>query len=911
MTNTCEFMNDDGTFELTAPHKTNALYFPLMNEAGMFSALTPLLHGDIKTGQHTFLTAPVSVEDLHNTRSARNFWLSFAKSEAWSATGNAAPQIAKNFLADEEETVTLNAGFLWHKVTRINQKRGIKAEITNFIPHSADQVELMRVRLTNISDHPLCFTPTAAIPIYGRSADNLRDHRHVTSLLHRISCSQYGVTVCPTLSFDERGHQPNHTRYHILGVESDSTPPIGFFPLLEDFIGEGGSLDWPAAVVKPMDCCAQAGDNFEGFEAIGGLRFNNIQLSPGDSRSYILILGIQTDESPSTNLVMTYGSQQKFDQWLQQTRNYWQETLGKLSFHTGDETFNQWLKWVSIQPVLRRRLGNSFLPYHDYGKGGRGWRDLWQDVLGLLIMENRQVGHLLLDYFSGVRMDGSNATIIGNLPGEFKADRNNIPRVWMDHGAWPLLTTALYIDQTGDLDFLLKDQAYFKDQLANRAQAIDKQWNPSQGTRQRIVSGEEYQGTVLEHLLVQHLTAFFNVGEHNIIRLEGADWNDGMDMASQRGESVAFTALYAGNLHKIGQLIDELHQQGTQEVCLADELLLLLDTLNEKVNYHAVEEKQCRLDAYFSKIQHTLSGKKTAVLLSDLAADVYTKAEWLKDHLRKQEWIISQQGQQWFNGYYDNDGCRLEGDHPNGLRMTLTGQVFPLMSGVATHAQAEEMIQSIECCLFDEKAGGYRLNTNFNEVLMNMGRCFGFAFGHKENGAVFCHMDVMYAYALYERGFAQQGFKVLNSLFQHSKNFPISCSYPGLPEYFGSRGRGVYPYLTGSASWYLLTLLTKAFGVYGHLGDLIIQPKLVKQQFDEEGNACVRMWFAERSLEITYRNPQLLEYGEYKIETVSINELNTCSEPFAQGIKIPRSAIENFAPGVLHRVNVHLGSKAA
>ena len=73
MTNTCEFMNDDGTFELTAPHKTNALYFPLMNEAGMFSALTPLLHGDIKTGQHTFLTAPVSVEDLHNTRSARNF----------------------------------------------------------------------------------------------------------------------------------------------------------------------------------------------------------------------------------------------------------------------------------------------------------------------------------------------------------------------------------------------------------------------------------------------------------------------------------------------------------------------------------------------------------------------------------------------------------------------------------------------------------------------------------------------------------------------------------------------------------------------------------------------------------------------------------------------------------------------
>ena len=39
-------------------------------------------------------------------------------------------------------------------------------------------------------------------------------------------------------------------------------------------------------------------------------------------------------------------------------------------------------------------------------------------------------------------------------------------------------------------------------------------------------------------LLVQHLTAFFHVGEHNIIRLEGADWNDGMDMAALPGYGV-------------------------------------------------------------------------------------------------------------------------------------------------------------------------------------------------------------------------------------------------------------------------------------------------------------------------------------------------------------------------------------
>jgi cellobiose phosphorylase len=33
----------------------------------------------------------------------------------------------------------------------------------------------------------------------------------------------------------------------------------------------------------------------------------------------------------------------------------------------------------------------------------------------------------------------------------------------MDHGAWPYLTTRLYVDQSGDLAFLLEEQTYFKD----------------------------------------------------------------------------------------------------------------------------------------------------------------------------------------------------------------------------------------------------------------------------------------------------------------------------------------------------------------------------------------------------------------------------------------------------------------
>jgi len=104
--------------------------------------------------------------------------------------------------------------------------------------------------------------------------------------------------------------------------------------------------------------------------------------------------------------------------------------------------------------------------------------------------------------------NGTNATIIGKEPGEFIADRNNISRHWMDHGAWPWITTEFYLHQTGDLKFLLEEVPY-------------------------LDGGGK--GTVLEHLLVQHLAAASNLGEHGNCRLENADWNDGLDMARDRG----------------------------------------------------------------------------------------------------------------------------------------------------------------------------------------------------------------------------------------------------------------------------------------------------------------------------------------------------------------------------------------
>jgi cellobiose phosphorylase len=889
------FEGKDGVFTLRQPQETSYLYFPLVNEAGMASSVTPGLHGDVKTSHHSFLTPPVSVEDLHNSRASRNFWVYAEGQGAWSAAGNSARQNAQRFSPEQHEEVALTAGFLWHRVVRTDKTAGLQAETVSFVPMTQDKVELMQVTVTNISSGPMKLTPTAAVPLYARSADDLRDHRHVTSLLHRVFTSAHGIEVQPALSFDERSHRVNKMTYSVWGAAEDGRAPAGFFPVLEDFIGEGGALDWPEAVVCNRLPDAQAGEGREGYEAVGALRFETAELEPGESAVYTIALAITEDRPDARRLFEDYLALGRFAELLRLNKEAWEEKLGRLQFHSGDEGHDLWMKWVTIQPVFRRLLGNSFLPYHDYGRGGRGWRDLWQDCLALLFTEPSEVRHLLLNNYAGVRIDGSNATIIGAAPGEFVADRNNIPRVWMDHGAWPFLTTLYYLHQSGDMDFLLEEQSYFKDIHIRRCKAKDETWKPEAGSCLRTAGGDIYKGSVLEHLLLQNLVPFFHVGEHNNIRLEGADWNDGLDMAAVKGESVAFTAFYGSNLRELAVLMRYLKQEaGHASLYVAEEMSVLFDSLSTAVNYDSAEEKLSLLEAYYSSCPSVVSGRKVCLDMEAAAEDLERKAAWLEEHLRRQELVRSAEGYEWFNGYYNNDGEQVEGEHPSGVRMTLTGQVFPVMGGTATEEQVDRIVRAVDRYLLDPSIG-YRLNSDFGGIQQNLGRAFGFAFGHKENGAMFSHMAVMYANALYKRGRVEEGHKVLASIYALSTDYGKSRMYPGIPEYINERGRGMYTYLTGSASWLLLNELTEVYGVKGLYGSLLLEPKLLLTQFAADGYASVVTLFADRRLRIVYHNPAQLEYGEYKIGHVIVGGMSASWKPHGRGALISRSVIMGLA----------------
>jgi len=483
------FIDENGTFRWENPDAINELYFPLCNDAGLMSSITPVLHGDIKQNQHNFLLQPVSIEDLHNSKAARNFWIYEDGKAPWSVSGNSAIAHSKRFDAPSTVERIVEAGLLYHTVIYKDLERLLTSEVTSFVPANEDKVEIMTVKITNTASSPIEITATCAIPIFGRSAENIRDHRHVTSLVNRPEKRREGVTMKPVILFDETGHKWNKVLYYVLGSEKDGTCPLGSIASMENFIGAKGDLEWPQAVIENLSPEFFRNEVLEGRECIGGLRFAAKTIAPGESACYIILMGITTTEDDLEALFNRYNTLEKVQKTLLENNAHWLAKATKVIFESGLPGFSNWMKWIEVQPVFRKIYGCSFLPYHDYGKGGRGWRDLWQDCLSLILLEPEEVKNLLINNFGGVRIDGSNATIIGSNPGEFIADRNNIPRVWMDHGSWPYLTTKLYIDQTGDLDILLEKQTYFRDAQTGRAARKDEAWTPLYGNKLKTAGG--------------------------------------------------------------------------------------------------------------------------------------------------------------------------------------------------------------------------------------------------------------------------------------------------------------------------------------------------------------------------------------------------------------------------------------
>ena len=826
------------------------LYFPLTNTKGdIFSCITPYLSGDIKKNRHQFLNYPATIYDLANPSHIRHIWFYFSKNNVF----NLSPFIATR------DKMSVEAGPLWYKFIRINRRNQIKVETLNFIPENMP-LEVMKIEIENLSTQTKKFSLTTALTLFCRSEDNLRDHRHVTSLLNRIKINKYGIIVKPTMHFDERGHKENKTCYFLFAYADRDIKPTGFFPTLEEFLGPSFNWARPEAVFLNKSASIHNLPRFQGKEACGSVKFSHIVLKSKQKISLFLVYGISSNHKNLFNYFSQVNNKSKVEAKFMASRLAWKKIISRLHIEGVSLYKDFLLSWISLQPHLRKLFGCSFLPHFDYGKGGRGWRDLWQDLLLLLISEPEKSKDIIVNNFRGIRIDGSNATIIGK--GSFIADRNNIPRVWSDHGVWPYLTLKLYINQTGDYDILFHPAPYFQDHWRKRAKEITPYLSNSNYLR--TSKGQIYYGSILEHLLIENLVGFFNVGKHMHTLIEGADWNDALDMAKDRGETVTFSSMYADNLEQIACDLEFLDRSKKhRQIKLLAEIIPLL---KGRINYSSFSQRRKILEDYLEKTKNGVEGKKITLEIKEIIASLKEKAQWVKNHIRKNEW---NKEIKMFNGYYDNYGREVEKKEKARVRIMLPSQTFIMLSNTSIPLQAASLYKTLQKFLKDKEYTIFRLNTDFKQLRLDLGRGFGFNYGEKENGSYFSHMNVMLAAALIRQGLIKEGEEIINSLLNLCLA-GTSKFYPNLPEYFSLNKEGRYFYLTGSASWLILVVLRQILGVSSKKGNLLIKPQFTTKLFPSP-LIKIRLNFAGKNLELTYHNPHKKSWPQYLISEIRLN----------------------------------------
>lgn len=810
-------------------------YLPMFNNQEIVSSITPFFSGDLNLGYYNYALEPISDNGLYNLTGKRNVHF-FIDNVRYDLNGQLSHQ--------QEDEIVYEVDMLKQIVRRTNNLFEL---VTESIVPVNDSLEVHKITLKNTTSKEFRIKVTTSVPLYSRSPENLHDHRHVTSLLNVAKIVENGIINKPTLTFDERGHKENEYSYSVFAY-SKQAKAINYIPTLDEYINLG-SLTYPKGIngVRKHN----VGDVITGYEVIGAIEFEEVALKPNETYELILTIGINNNEEELLSQTSKYKDFNNFDLEVNKVLEHYKNLNRYIKFNLESSKKTNQLEWVTLQPILRRNLGNSFLPHHDYGHGGRGWRDLWQDLLSLIYSGDKSVKEAILNNFKGVRIDGSNATIIGTKPGEFRADRNLITRVWSDHGAWPLLTTKLYIDETGDIDILFNKQSYYEDQFTHYTKANKDDYHESNNLH---IEGHLYEGTIFEHLLLQNIVGYFNIGKNGFTRLEDADWNDGLDMASDLGETIPFTMFYLNNLRVLSDLLNNINQDSIE----------VNDTLLNLVN------EEITLKEFFDRVAIN-DIKVTSVNKDNLNNKLLDLINRKDKHINDNSVINNTH----YQGYYDNKGIVLD----NSNTASLTAQAMALINNIPSTDFATKVANKTKELLFDENIGGYRLNSNYNKVLPDMGRAYGFSYGHKENGAVFCHMATMYSYGLYNYDLVDYGREAIHTLLDQSLK-DESKVLAGVPEYYNNKGVGMYPFLTGTASWIVKLLREQVYGLNMSYGELSLNPKLTLKDFNEGVASIETIIFGNKVL-FKYYNFNNIEYGKYVINKILINDKETNERKFS------------------------------
>ncbi|MBN1437161.1 MAG: hypothetical protein JW936_08800 [Sedimentisphaerales bacterium] len=224
----------------------------------------------------------------------------------------------------------------------------------------------------------------------------------------------------------------------------------------------------------------------------------------------------------------------------------------------------------------------------------------------------------------------------------------------------------------------------------------------------------------------------------------------------------------------------------------------------------------------------------------------------------------------------------------------LNAQSWAIISGTAQRKRLDSCVDSVEKHLMSP-CGAMTLGPGFTGFRGDIGKLTQKNIGHFENGAVYCHAGVFYAFSLYLARKSELAYRALRRLLAGGKDNPIKAAGQlpiFLPNYYvgldapKNVGKSSHDYNTGTAAWYYRTVVTQLLGIRGETDGLRIDPQLPAQW----NKAQISRTWRQAKFDITIRKTQSVQSVE-----VSMN-----------GKLLPENLIPPQAPGSNHTVLVKL-----
>ncbi|RFF30935.1 GH36-type glycosyl hydrolase domain-containing protein [Wenzhouxiangella sediminis] len=320
-------------------------------------------------------------------------------------------------------------------------------------------------------------------------------------------------------------------------VASD-LPVHGFTTDRSEFLGQGGSLDQPAALWR----IGLSGSLAAGSDPCAALQVH-LDLPPGEERIVHFVIGHGATRESALALAERYIAPAQNEHSRKRSRQRWRRLLSGVEVETPDTTFNLlYNHWLPYQAITSRLWGRT--GYYQ-SSGGFGFRDQLQDVMAMTWLAPEAARTQILRAASRQFPEGD------VLHWWHESPLRGVRTRCSDDLLWLPFVTAQYVEATGDRDILDEPVAWL-DGAPLAAGEVERYAEFGQSER---------RASLFDHCC-RAIDRASIVGPHGLPVIGSGDWNDGLNRVSTtgRGESVWLAWFLVRVLEDFARICDAREQ---------------------------------------------------------------------------------------------------------------------------------------------------------------------------------------------------------------------------------------------------------------------------------------------------------------------------------------------------------------